>query len=242
MAKNQLEIALDICLNLHGLQHIKVGCLNHHLAMALSSLGNAREAKEFYLRALSIFEQHFGHNHVQLADTINNLGNAASDLGDANSFASRASPRSEAAFPRLLRVLASCTWLCPNSIFEQHFGHNHVQLANTINNLGNAAIRLGDAHEAKEFYLRALSIFEQHFGHNHVQLASTLNNLGNAASDLGDAREAKEFYLRALSSRNSTLDTTMCNLPTPSTTLEMLPFDSAMLMKQKNSIYEPLHF
>ena len=72
-----------------------------------------------------------------------------------------------------------------------------------------------------------------------MQLADTINNLGTAASHLGDAREAKEFYLRALSILNSTLDTTMCNLPTPSTTLEMLLRTSAMLVKQRNSIYEP---
>ena len=55
---------------------MKAGELFHKLAIAQHSLGDAREAKVFYLRALSIFEQHFGQNHVQLATTINNLGNA----------------------------------------------------------------------------------------------------------------------------------------------------------------------
>ena len=179
VAKTQVEIALDICIMKHGPSHTKVGNLSHWLAMALETLGDAYEAKKVYLRALSIKEQHFGHYHVILADTINNLGNVALNLGDARE-----------AKEFYLRAL---------SIYEQHFGHNHVKLADTISGLGNVAFNLGDAHEAKEFYLRALSIYEQHFGHNHVKLADTINNLGSVALNLGDAREAKEFYLRALS-------------------------------------------
>ena len=179
VAKTQVEIALDICIMKHGPSHTKVGDLNHQLAMALITLGDVREAKKFFLRALSVFEQHFGHNHVELADTIHNLGNIALNLGDAHE--------------------AKELFLQALSIKEQHFGHNHVELADTINNLGNVALNLGDAREAKEFYLQALSIKEQHFGHNHVELADTIHNLGLVASNLGDAREAKELFLRAFS-------------------------------------------
>ena len=51
VAKAQTEIALEICKMTNGLSHIKAGELFHQLAMAQHSLGDAREAKVFCLRA-----------------------------------------------------------------------------------------------------------------------------------------------------------------------------------------------
>ena len=77
---------------------------------------------------------------------------------------------------------------------------NHLDIATTLNNLGNAWLALGDARKAVSFYQRALAIYEQvyHETPNHLDMAMTLNNLGNAWRSLGDTRKAVSFYQRAL--------------------------------------------
>ena len=133
--------------------------------MAHGALGDHRTEKDFLERALKIIEQHFGPDHPQVAQTLNNLANAHGALGDH---------RTEKDF--LERAL---------KIIEQHFGPDHPQVAQTLNNLATAHGALGDHRTEKDFLERALKIIEQHFGPDHPEVALTLNILANAHGDLG---------------------------------------------------------
>ena len=62
-------------------------------------------------------------------------------------------------------------------IEEAAFGPEHVEVATTLANLGNAYGDLGDAAKKKDHLERALRIEEAAFGPEHVRVTPTLANL-----------------------------------------------------------------
>ena len=145
---------------------------------------NYRQAVSYLERALAIDEQVYQEtpNHPEIASTLNNLGNAWSDLGDGRQAVSY--------YERALAI--------DEQVYQET--PNHPEIASTLNNLGAAWSDLGDGRKAISCYERALAIYEQvyHATPNHPEIASTLNNLGIAWSDLGDGRQAVSYYERAL--------------------------------------------
>ena len=140
------------------------------------------ERKNCYEEVLATWEQRYGPNHPSVAITLNNLGGAWSDLGDAR--------KAMSFFERAL------------AIYEQVYKEDssHPDIASTLSNLGTAWGDLGEACKAVNYYERALAIYEQVYkeASNHPDIAATLNNLGIAWSYLGDNRKAVSFYQRAL--------------------------------------------
>ena len=77
---------------------------------------------------------------------------------------------------------------------------DHVErFAHIYHNMGNLHCKLGDNHQAKEYYERALLIQLNKLGPDHVEVARTYHNMGTLHRDLGDYQQAKEYYERALS-------------------------------------------
>ena len=76
---------------------------------------------------------------------------------------------------------------------------NVEQFAHIYHNMGNLHCKLGDNHQAKEYYERALLIQLKKLGPDHVEVARTYHNMGTLHRDLGDYQQAKEYYERALS-------------------------------------------
>jgi len=65
-------------------------------------------------------------------------------------------------------------------IFEREYGPDHVRVAITLTNLGNAWRELRRPDKARDLHERALRIEEPEYGPDHVEVARTLTNLGNA--------------------------------------------------------------
>ena len=61
---------------------------------------------------------------------------------------------------------------------EKAFGVDHINTADTINNLGSTYDSQGKYDEAIAQYERALRIKEKAFGVDHINTADTINNLG----------------------------------------------------------------
>ena len=76
---------------------------------------------------------------------------------------------------------------------------DHLEEAEIIHYMGILHKHLGEHHQAKEYYERALSILLKKLGPDHVDVASTYHNMGNLHNDLGDHQQSKEYYKRALS-------------------------------------------
>eukprot|EP00971_Amphidinium_carterae_P108347 2145209-Amphidinium_carterae.1 len=52
---------------------------------------------------------------------------------------------------------------------EAHHGPEHVEVAITLTNLGNAYGHLGDHSKKRDFLEKALRIEEAHYGPEHVE-------------------------------------------------------------------------
>ena len=76
---------------------------------------------------------------------------------------------------------------------------DHINTADTINNLGLTYQHQGKYELAIAQYERALRIKEAAFGVDHVNSASTLHNMGLAHKDMGDWISAKRYFERAAS-------------------------------------------
>ena len=63
-------------------------------------------------------------------------------------------------------------------IYKNAFGVNHINTANTINNLRLTYDSQGKYDEAIAQYERALRIYENAFGVDHINTANTTNNFG----------------------------------------------------------------
>jgi hypothetical protein len=72
-------------------------------------------------------------------------------------------------------------------IKERWYGKNHVEVAITLTNLGNAHGALGNARTKREMLERALRIKEAHYGPDHPLVATILRSLSNAHGAPGDA-------------------------------------------------------
>ena len=83
-------------------------------------------------------------------------------------------------------------------IYEKAFGADHINTADTINNLGSIYSRQGKYDEAIAQHERALRIKEKAFGADHINTASTINNLGLTYDSQGKYNEAIAQYERAL--------------------------------------------
>ena len=171
----------------NAIEPIEQALLMSHIGhVFLGVIGNAHQGKNYYERTLTIDEAHYGQDHVKVAITLMNLGNAYGDLGDYE--------KKKALLERALQIQ------------ESHYGQDHVNVAITLTNLGVALGDLGDYENQKALLERALTIDEAHYGKDHVEVAKTLNNLGTAYGSLGDYEQQKALLERALIIKESHYD------------------------------------
>jgi len=84
------------------------------------------------------------------------------------------------------------------AIKEKARGPDHLEVARSLNQLGNLLLLAGDYFAAKPVYQRALAIREAALEPPHVDLAISLHNLGLVYWQLGEFAEARPLYERAL--------------------------------------------
>ena len=80
-------------------------------------------------------------------------------------------------------------------------GLDHFDVTYIYHWLGVIHKAIGDHHQAKEYYERALSIQLNKLGPDHVDVAKTYHNMGNLHHHLSDHQQVKQYYERALSIR-----------------------------------------
>jgi len=76
-----------------------------------------------------------------------------------------------------------------------------VNLAKTLNNLGDLSMAQARYLEAEAYFKHALEIKKKHLPENHPSTASTLNNLGHLFMKMGDYVRAEEYLLEGLKIR-----------------------------------------
>jgi len=79
------------------------------------------------------------------------------------------------------------------AISEQALGMSHLDVAWTLNNLGNVYTEQGKYREAEGFFKRALAIREMALGTNHFDTAWTRNDLALSLAKAGNIKNALEY-------------------------------------------------
>ncbi|MEC4805322.1 MAG: CHAT domain-containing tetratricopeptide repeat protein, partial [Jaaginema sp. PMC 1080.18] len=123
-----------------GNNHPNVANSLNGLAELYRNMGNYREAKSLYQRAIAIYEQRLGNNHPDVAKIFNNLALIYLDMGNYKE-----------AETLLRRAL---------TIREQALGSDHPSIANSFDNLAGLYQAQGDIVSATNYFTRSLNIQE----------------------------------------------------------------------------------
>ena len=160
--------------------------LLHHLGFYCYQRALYTEAEIYLTQALDISEQVLGTEHIETAQTLDDVALLLTQQGNYQ--------RAESLRKRSL------------AIYEQLLGPGHTETAIILNNLALFYYEQGNYQEAEPLYLRALAIHESSEEPSQTEIATLFNNLGLLYDEQGKYQEAEAFYLRALALREAFLE------------------------------------
>ncbi len=159
------------------------------LALPLGSLfgglGELGKALACSQKALAIREKVLPAEHLDLAQSYNNLAVAFDSLGEH-----------QKCMEFLQKALA---------IREKVLPAQHPDVAQSYNNLATTYGALGDHRKCLAFLQKALAIWEKVLPADHPELATSYNNLAEAYGAFGDHQKRLEFNQKALVIREKAL-------------------------------------
>jgi CHAT domain-containing protein/Tfp pilus assembly protein PilF len=132
-------------------------------------------------QALRIQERELGPEHLDVADTLSDIGLLLEDTGD---------------FIEAKSILERAF-----ALREKTLGPDHELVAKSLQKMGLIFHAMGDYTEAKTLFERALPILEQAFGLEHPSVAAILIDFGYLFKDMGDYTRAMQCDERALAIR-----------------------------------------
>jgi tetratricopeptide (TPR) repeat protein len=141
------------------------------------------QRRQLLERALAIREARLGPDHLDVAQSLNDLGGVLRELGEL-----------PAALDVHRRALA---------IRQARLGPDHLDVADSVASLAVVAGNLGDLPTARAAHERALAIREAGLGPSHPRVAQSLSPLGNVLRELGDLPAARKALERALAIREA---------------------------------------
>ncbi|ETO23040.1 hypothetical protein RFI_14146, partial [Reticulomyxa filosa] len=199
---------LQIAIDTFGSSHHYVAIAYNLLGITYDNKGQPEQAIEFFEKALKIaqdifgikcnFVSHlyfnvgvtynkknkiFGVNHVDVAQSYNNLGNAYKNKGQ-HSNAIECHEQS-------LKIRSDI------------FGVNHDDVAKSYIKLGGIYQNNGQQVKSTKCYEKALEIRLEIFGQKHVDVAWSYHHLGVSYEKIGQYNKAIESYDKALQIRLS---------------------------------------
>ena len=152
-------------------------CYNN-IASEYCDNGKFDEAEESYLKAIAIYEETLGREHLDTATTYHNLGENYMEQGNYVMALNY--------FDKALRVR------------EKKLGVNSPETADTYNGLASVNKHLGNFDIAEEMYVKALKITESSLGVAHPKTITSYNNYGLFCLKIEDWPKAIELFSKAL--------------------------------------------
>ncbi len=149
----------------------------HRRSSLLKELERFDESEAGYLKALTLFEEELGSDHLLIARTRSNLGNLYQELS-----------RFDEAMTQYEVALA---------IRRETLGEAHPDVAQTLVGMANTRGSMGAYEEALALHQRALGIFEDALGDEHVLVALSLGTLAGAHIDMGQLGPALDHATRS---------------------------------------------
>jgi tetratricopeptide (TPR) repeat protein len=83
-------------------------------------------------------------------------------------------------------------------IYKAHFPENHIDIAWTLDILGNVYRDSKNYQQAKDLFGQSLVIYERHYGRNHVETARVLKDLGLVYLEEDQLETAENLLTEAL--------------------------------------------
>jgi tetratricopeptide (TPR) repeat protein len=205
----------------------KIVLNSYNLARLCHKRGKYAQAELLYRRALDFYEEEYGPEFHNTADTLSALGLLYVDQGKCT----QAEPLLTRALeihkkihePEDRRVAISMSNLAKLyyvqskyeqaeslytdslAIHEMVSGLGHLDVAESLNDLAKVHYAQGKYTEVERLYQRALMIFEQVLGPEHPSVANSLDGLGMFYSAQSDYTQAEPLYQRALAIRKKIL-------------------------------------
>lgn len=216
---------LDLRERMLGKEHTDTAQALNNLGMVNQRMGKFKEAEEYHKRALAIREKSSGVDQLPVARSLSELGwtyYQQKKYAEAEKAYERAMPMWEARGSKA--ELASALFSLSNvyveqkkydqgkallvrvlDLREQAFGKEHLDTAQTLNNLGRVGRMQGKYQEAEEFHRRALAIRQKASGDNRQLVAYSLYELGSVSYQQDKYAEAGVFYKQGLPLAEQTL-------------------------------------
>ena len=161
--RDALEQSLETRQRELGPDHPDLAADLRALGRLAHELGEFEDAQALLHRALALFTESVGAEHLETATTINHIGlvlhgldTAANEIHDLDAAAN--------CFNRAL------------ALDEQAFGHDHINVARDANNLAGVMRDMGDRFSAREALDWALGIYMTQLGPDHPTTRSVKRN------------------------------------------------------------------
>ncbi|HKV07685.1 MAG TPA: tetratricopeptide repeat protein [Thermoanaerobaculia bacterium] len=147
--------------------------------------GDYSAAQPYSLKAVDLHTKTFGEEHLETAESLNNLGRLFYRLDKL--------PKARSCFKQSLHIR------------EKLLGLEHPDTAHCLQNLGVVLQWEGDFKGAHDYQFKALAIREKVLGPEHRDTAFSLHNLGTLFFGQNDFETARTYYERALATREKVL-------------------------------------
>ena len=142
------------------------------------TMGRYEEALPFLMKALAIREKSLGPEDLDVATSLNNLGELYREQGQYG--------KAEPLYQRSLKIR------------EKSLGPEDPAVATSLNNLALLYLTQGQYAKAEPLYQRSLEIWEKSLGPEDPAVATSLNNLAVLYRTQGQYAKAEPLYQRSL--------------------------------------------
>jgi tetratricopeptide (TPR) repeat protein len=150
----------------------------HLIAMAKYDQGEYEEAITFYGKTIEIYKKTLPPNHLNFANTYNNIGGSYRMMGD---------------YPKALSYYEKDL-----EISQKSLPPNHPDLAKSYIAHGIVYDNMKEYSKAITFYEKAMEIQKQSLPSNHPDLAMSYCNIGNVYYNMSDYPKALSYYEKDL--------------------------------------------
>jgi serine/threonine-protein kinase len=192
------------------------GAVRHTIGQTFARLGRFDEAEEQLRLALSTRRRTLGEDAVEIAETLNALGEVRYDRGDMDG----AERFYDEALAMRVRI----------------YGMQGAEVATSLDNLGNIYQERGDTDAAETAYRDALDMRRAALGPDHRDVAASLNNVATVLHDRGELEAAEVMYRESLAISRSMLGENHPEVATSMNNLAVLLHD-----RDKLEDAEPLY-
>jgi len=177
--------ALEILVKAADPEDVRIADVNNEIGLIYDGKSDLKNAKEYYLKALGVYERVLGPENYYVAAVLNNLGPVYRAAGDFD--------KASESYQRAL------------AINEKLFGPEDLSVASILNNLAFLYYAKGEYARAEEPYLRALAIRKKQLGSDNMDVATLMNNLALLFRVRGDYASSIAYFDQALATAENAL-------------------------------------